>query len=117
MTLEEKELSKGFTGIEINGIRFSNVREMLIYMNKQRDNIVELEKENAELKEEIADLQLGISIRVEDMEKLENQIEKMKCCNNCANEDREDFYDDTWYNDVCGNCENQCNWELKEYAE
>ena len=53
---EEKELSKGFTGIEINGVKFSNVREMLIYMNKQRDNIAELEK----------------------------QIEKMKCCANCS---------------------------------
>lgn len=45
------ELSKGFTGIEINGVRFSNIREMLVYMNKQRDHITELEKENAELKE------------------------------------------------------------------
>ena len=44
MTLEEKELSKGFTGIEINGVRFSNIQEMLIYMNKQRDNIADLEK-------------------------------------------------------------------------
>lgn len=33
------ELSKGFTGIEINGVRFSNVREMLVYMNKQRDQL------------------------------------------------------------------------------
>ena len=44
MTLEEKELSKGFTGIEINGVRFSNIREMLIYMNKQRDKIANLKK-------------------------------------------------------------------------
>lgn len=45
-----KELSKGFTGIEINGVRFSNIKEMLIYMNKQRDRIIDLEKKNAELK-------------------------------------------------------------------
>ena len=45
-----KELSKGFTGIEINGVRFSNLGEMLCYMDKQRDHIAELEKENAELK-------------------------------------------------------------------
>ena len=50
-----KELSKGFTGIEINGVRFSNIKEMLIYMNKQRDHIIDLEKENAELKELFAD--------------------------------------------------------------
>lgn len=33
--------SEGFTGIEINGVRFSNIREMLIYMNKQRDQLIE----------------------------------------------------------------------------
>lgn len=57
-----EELSKGFTGIEINGVRFSNIKEMLSYMNKQRVRIINLEKENAELKA---------------------QIEKMKCCRNC----------------------------------
>ena len=45
MTLEEKELSKGFTGIEINGVKFSNIREMLVYMNKQRDDITDLKKQ------------------------------------------------------------------------
>lgn len=39
------ELSKGFTGIEINGVRFSNISEMLQYMDKQRTRIVELEQE------------------------------------------------------------------------
>lgn len=36
----DNELSKGFTGIEINGVRFSNIREMLIYMDKQRDQLI-----------------------------------------------------------------------------
>lgn len=45
-----EELSKGFTGIEINGVRFSNIKEMLIYMDRQRDHIIKLEKENTELK-------------------------------------------------------------------
>ena len=31
--------SKGFTGIEINGVRFSNIGEMLCYMNKQRTQL------------------------------------------------------------------------------
>ena len=43
-----------------------------------------MEKQNKELQEEISDLQLGISIRDEDMGKLQEQIEKMKCCQNCA---------------------------------
>ena len=32
--------SKGFTGIEINGVRFSNIGEMLCYMNKQRTQLL-----------------------------------------------------------------------------
>lgn len=49
----DNELSKGFTGIEINGIRFSNIREMLIYMDKQRDQLTkakEIINEFVELK-------------------------------------------------------------------
>lgn len=37
-----EELSKGFPGIEINGVRFSNIKEMLSYMNKQRARIIDL---------------------------------------------------------------------------
>lgn len=48
-----EELSKGFTGIEINGVRFSNIKEMLIYMNRQRVRIINLENENTELKEKL----------------------------------------------------------------
>ena len=47
-----EELSKGFTGIEINGVRFSNIKEMLSYMNKQRVRIIDLEKENAVFEED-----------------------------------------------------------------
>ena len=31
--------SKGFIEIEINGVRFSNIGEMLCYMNKQRTQL------------------------------------------------------------------------------
>lgn len=33
--------SKGFTGIEINGVRFSNIGEILRYMDKQRTQLIE----------------------------------------------------------------------------
>lgn len=33
--------SKGFTGIEFNGVRFSNISEMLRYMDMQRTQIIE----------------------------------------------------------------------------
>ena len=32
--------SKGFTGIEVNGVRFYNISEMLRYMNKQRTQLI-----------------------------------------------------------------------------
>ena len=33
-------VSEGFTGIEVNGVRFSNIGEMLRYMNKQREQLI-----------------------------------------------------------------------------
>lgn len=32
--------NEGFTGIEVNGVRFSNIGEMLRYMNKQREQLI-----------------------------------------------------------------------------
>ena len=32
--------SKGFTGIEFNGVRFSNISEILRYMDKQRTQLI-----------------------------------------------------------------------------
>lgn len=51
-----EELSKGFTGIEINGVRFSNIKEMLIYMNKQRVRIINLNAQLDQAKEIINEL-------------------------------------------------------------
>ena len=56
----------------------------------------------------------GAEPREKRIAELEQQIEKMKCCDNCANEDREDFYDDTWHNDICVNCKNNDKWELRK---
>jgi len=36
----KNELSTGFTGVEINGVRFSNLSEMLQYMDKQREQLL-----------------------------------------------------------------------------
>lgn len=51
-----EELSKGFTGIEINGVRFSNIKEMLSYMNKQRVRIINLNAQLDQAKEIINEL-------------------------------------------------------------
>ena len=57
-----------------------------VYMANLTSKIIELEKENAELKKRVEELELVIQIdnRLE-IEKLKAQIEKMKCCSNCAN--------------------------------
>lgn len=57
--------------------------EQIRALQKQNGELTDKVKE---LEEEVADLQLGISIRNEDMEKLEAQIEKMQNCRNCKNE-------------------------------
>lgn len=51
-----EELSKGFTGIEINGVRFSNIKEMLSYMNKQRVRIIDFIAQLDQAKEIINEL-------------------------------------------------------------
>lgn len=33
-------INEGFTGIEVNGVRFSNIGEMLRYMNKQMEQLI-----------------------------------------------------------------------------
>ena len=76
--------------------------------------IEKLEKENAELTDRLDQLQEQNSEMFNTIVLQEQQIEKMKCCENCAENDKYDFYDDTWHDDVCGDCENQCNWKLKE---
>lgn len=50
------ELSKGFTGVEVNGVRFSNVGEMLRYMDRQRE---QLTKARRHLKDLIYVVELG----------------------------------------------------------
>lgn len=40
---------KPFTGIEVNGIKFSNVQEMLVYMDKLREENASLKKHNEKL--------------------------------------------------------------------
>ena len=38
----------------------------------------------------------------------------MKCCYNCDNNEKDDWYDDNFVNKDCESCENYCNWKLKE---
>lgn len=54
--MTKEGLSKGFTGIEINGVRFSNIKEMLSYMNKQRVRIIDLIAQLDQAKEIINEL-------------------------------------------------------------
>lgn len=51
LTKFTEEQQKGHTEIEIDGVRFSNISEMLQYMNKQKERIAELEAEVNNAKE------------------------------------------------------------------
>ena len=73
-----------------------------------------LESKVEKLQEDLRNKRISIKNKKAKIKELEQQIEKMKCCQNCAENDKYDFYDDTWHDDVCGDCENQCNWKLKE---
>lgn len=42
-------INEGFTGIEVNGVRFSNIGEMLCYMNKQREQLIKAKEIIAKL--------------------------------------------------------------------
>ena len=57
------EQRKVHTEIEINGVRFSNISEMLQYMDKQREHIIELEKAYNEA-EELLDKQIEATYKV-----------------------------------------------------
>ena len=35
---------KGFTGIEVNGVRFANLGEMLRYMNEQKEQLTKVKQ-------------------------------------------------------------------------
>lgn len=62
----------------------------------------------AELENKIADIKANCDLAIEGrdikIKELEQQIEKMKNCNNCKG----------YYTDQCLGCEDYCNWELKE---
>ena len=71
------------------------------YMYKTLDNI----KTNVDYQIEGRELEI---------KELKAQIEKMKCCENCDNNEKDDWYNDNFVNKDCEGCENHCNWKLKE---
>lgn len=79
----ENELSKGFTGIEINGVRFSNIGEMLRYMDKQREQIIKAKEIISEWEDSFccgADYlylgNKGKELRIKSQKFLNNEVEK-----------------------------------------
>ena len=112
------ELSKGFTGIEINGVRFSNLGEMLRYMDKQRDRIIDLEKENAELKEIIKTYYdnfdeaefYSLRKKAEQFLKGESTAEQPNECHDCVK------FDEMPKGPRCKTCDNGSHFQKKEEA-
>lgn len=94
-----EDLSNGFTGIEVNGVRFSNLSEILQYLNKQREQIIALEKE-VDLWKKASENNSYKAFQ------LEAQIEKMKSCVNCKYCINEEC---PWQPKGCG----MKHWELR----
>ena len=65
--------------------------QKIVYIKELKEEIAELEKENAELKE---------------------QIEKMKCCENCRHYSR--TYEHCYSYSSYQNCKSLSNWRLAE---
>ena len=75
----DNELSKGFTGVEINGICFSNIGEMLRYMDKQRKQLTkakEIIQEYYEIHSKIYDLAEDEELLLTKAETFLKEIEK-----------------------------------------
>ena len=69
------ELSKGFTGIEINGVRFSNIGEMLRYMDKQREQLINAKEIIKDLLSCLYSVEYD---RLSDLEKAEQFISEVE---------------------------------------
>lgn len=65
---------KGFTGIEVNGVRFSNIGEMLRYMDRQRKQLTEAKELLKKLRYHIPHLPEW-DADYEDEERLRNEVE------------------------------------------
>ena len=61
------------------------------------------DKKIAELEAQIEQLTYLHNEDVSTIKLLNKQIEKMKCCNNCAG----------YYSEQCTGCEDYCNWKLR----
>lgn len=73
----------------------------------QRRKIEELEKENCKLQGKLTDLE---NFKDNEIAKLKEQIEEMKCCGNCYNS----LYGQRGENGRCEICGNKDQWELGE---
>lgn len=81
----------------------------------ERNRLKELEKENAELKAQIEELQLNLRSRKDLVEELTMQIEKMKNVGNCKHAMQcPDWVEHKIKDDGIKPCLNCIKWELEE---
>ena len=77
------------------------------FFKPYQKRIAELEAENEQIKNSDTLCKL-IGEQKRKITELEQQVEKMKCCKNCENED-----DDSWHDSPCDGCENYIHWKLR----
>lgn len=93
------------------------IREKLIKYWKKKckdksNDVIELQKENAELKEQNKDLCESLDIMNNRESELLKQIEKMKCCPNCKKERNKP--EPLAVHVSCAKCKDYSEWELAE---
>ena len=103
---EIKECKKG---IRVKCMSFNYRKRLIIdFAEPREERISELDKENGILEGKLADLQSEYveleNFHNNEVKELREQIEKMKCCENCK-------YNSYWGNEL------HCNYGLKEVLQ
>lgn len=93
-----------------------------VLLNQQKidaEQIRALQKQNGELADELTltnneckNMREELKQRIRENQKLCEQIEKMKCCYNCANDTLEP--PEVIGNGICEHCKNHDKWELAD---
>lgn len=95
-------------------LKQENVKDFLVslWVDCSTEATKELEKENAELEDKLANADYQLEGRDNEIAKLEAQIKKMKCCTNCKYRIKEwgEFNPNS---PNCKKCHNKSNWKLR----
>ena len=102
------ELEKENAELRNNGFTVSAMTEQQLKVAIEKGE--QLEKKNAEIKADNNARKFAMGMREKVEKQLREQIEKMKCCENCDRFGRNETEQEET---ICDNCINFSNWELR----